>query len=282
MKLWTISSPTHENGLQIAHFCDWCGSFVLKISRNSRHESLDEIIAHPWKWSPDSSLLWLMWLFCTIDLKKLATLNFGRNHRPLMKMVSRQLTSVIDVALLFYRSQKTFVMKVWTKSSFTHENGLQIAHFCDWCGSFVLEISRNSHEKLDKIKAQSWEWSPDSSILWLMWLFCTLDLKKLSTWKIGRKQGPIIKFISRYLNSAIVVALLYYRSQETLDMKIWTKSTPTHENDLQIAHFCDWCGCFVLWILRNSRHENLDKINAHSWKWSPDSSLLWLIGSLLF
>ena len=83
------SSPTHENGLQIAHFCEWWGSLVLKISRNSRHENFDEIIAHSWKLSPDSSLLWLMWLSCIIDHKKFSSGNFGRNQRQLKKMVSR-------------------------------------------------------------------------------------------------------------------------------------------------------------------------------------------------
>ena len=161
MKIWTKSSPTHETGLQIGRFCDWCGSFVLEIWRNSRHENLDEIIAHSWNWSPDSSLLWFMWLFFTIDLKKLSTWKF-------------------------------------TKSSPTHETGLQIGRFCDWCGSFVLEIWRNSrHENLDEIIAHSWKWSPDSSLLWMMWLFCITGLKKLSTWKFGRNYRPLMKMVSR-------------------------------------------------------------------------------------
>ena len=129
----------------------------------------------------------MMWLSCILDLKKLSTWKLGRNHRPLMKMVSRLVTSVIDVALLYYRSEETLDMKIWTKSSPTHENGLQIAHFYEWCGSLVLQISRKSrHENLDEIIAHSWKWSPDSSLLWMMWLFCTIDLKKLSTWKFGR------------------------------------------------------------------------------------------------
>ena len=171
----------------------------------------------------------MMWLSCILDLKKLSTWKLGRNHRPLMKMVSRLVTSVIDVALLYYRSEETLDMKIWTKSSPTHENGLQIAHFYEWCGSLVLQISRKSrHENLDEIIAHSWKWSPDSSLLWMMWLFCTIDLKKLSTWKFGRNHRPLMKVVSKELTSVNDVALLYFRSQETIDMKIWTKSSPTH------------------------------------------------------
>ena len=146
MKIWTKSSPTHENGLQSSLLwmmwlsCDlkklstwrshrplmkivsryltsvvdvallsyrsvlneinatsWKCSQIARMMRlsciidrrNSRLESLDEIIAHSWKWSSDSSLLWMMWLSCIKDLEKLSTWKFRRNHRPLMKIVSR-------------------------------------------------------------------------------------------------------------------------------------------------------------------------------------------------
>ena len=54
-----------------------------RSDKKSRHENLDEIIVHSWKCSPYSSLLWTMRLSCIIDLKKLSTRMFGRNHRPL-------------------------------------------------------------------------------------------------------------------------------------------------------------------------------------------------------
>ena len=171
MKIWTKSSPTHETGLQIAHFCDLCGSFLLQISRNSRHEILDEIIAHSWNWSPDRSLLWLMWLFWMLEI---------------------------------WRNLSTW--QIWMKSSPTHENGLEIAQFCEW-----------------------------------KWLFCITGLKKLSTSvKMWTKSSP------RKWLSVNDVAILNYRSQEILDMTNWTKSSPTHENGLQLAHFCEWSGSLVL------------------------------------
>ena len=163
--IWRPFSWVGDDFVQIFMSRVFFRSIVQKSHINHRIDPSGDhfqIIAHSWKWSPDSSLLWLMWLSCIVDLKKLSTWKLGQNHRPLKKMVSRWVNSVIDVALLYYRSEKN-----------------------------------SRHENLDEIIAHSWKWSPDSSLLWMLWLSCIIDLKKLSTWNFGRNHRPLMKMVSR-------------------------------------------------------------------------------------
>ena len=177
MIFWTKSSPTHETGLQIgrfcdwcgsfelleiwgnlstwkfgwnhrplmkmvsrlAHFCEWCGSFVLQVSRNSRQENLDEIIVHSWQMVSRSSFLWTKWLSCIIDLIKFSAKWFWTKSSPTHWKWSPDSSLMWMLWLSWITDiRKLLDMKNWTKSSPTHENGLQLAHFYEWSGSLVL------------------------------------------------------------------------------------------------------------------------------------------------
>ena len=195
MKIWTKSSPNHENGLQIAHFCEWCGSLVLKISRNSQHENFDEIIAHSRRnfhvesfsrsliheshiihrgeLSEDHFHEWAMISSKHSSREFLEIYNTREPHRSQKWAIWRAFSWVDDDFVQIFMS-RFFIRSIVQKSNTHHRselpgdhfswvgddfgNGLQIAHLCEWCGSHVLKISRNSrHENFDEIIAHSWK-----------------------------------------------------------------------------------------------------------------------------
>ena len=91
---WAIWRPFSWVGVDFVQICNSRVScdLLYKTATSFTEVSYMETIFMSgrwfWKWSSDSSLLWMMWLSCIKDLEKLSTWKFRRNHRPLMKIVS--------------------------------------------------------------------------------------------------------------------------------------------------------------------------------------------------